>query len=343
MNILRRIIKLNIVKKLLSITLSVCVILLFSSCNKSNNGKELNSGKNNISIAFLKGPTGLGSLKLIDDSKNGNTTSNYNISILTDPTQVVAKISNGEIDIAALPTNSAAALYNKSNGDIKIIALNTLGVLYIVSDKAEYINGISDLENKTIYATSQGSTPEYVLDFILNSNDIDPQNDVNIEYRTEHSELASLVISGQSKIAVLPEPFVTQVISKNPNIIRSIDLTEEWTESVDNGSALTMGCLVAKKGFINENRDALNTFLNEYRESVEYTNSNIEGTSELSEKYEIMPKDVAKNAIPKCNIVYIDGNEMNLKIKGFLEILFEYDPKSIGGKIPDEDFYYKKQ
>ncbi len=333
----------NAVKNLWSITICVCVILLFTSCSKSNNTKELSYDKKEINIAFLKGPTGLGSLKLIEDSKNGNTAQNYNISILTDPTQVIAQVSNGEIDIAALPTNSAASLYNKSNGDVEIIALNTLGVLYIVSDKDENITDISDLMNKTLYATGQGATPEYILDFILNSNNIDLENDINIEYRTDHSELASLVISGQSKIAMLPEPFVTQAISKNSNIIRSIDLTDEWEKSVNNNSALTMGCLIAKRGFIDENREAINAFLDEYKQSVQYTNSNIKEASELSEKYEIMPKDIAENAIPKCNIVYIDGDEMNLKTKGFLEILFNFDPKSIGGKIPSEDFYYKKQ
>lgn len=229
----------SLVKKLLVLLLSITVILL-SSCNKFNDTNNLASQKTNINIAFLKGPTGLGALKLIDDSKNGKTENNYNISVLTDSNQVVAKVASGEVDIAALPTNLASSLYNKSSADIEILAINTLGVLYIVSDKSENINSISDLKGKTLYATGQGAVPEYILNFILSNNAIDSQNDVNIEYKSEHSELASLVISGQSKVAMLPEPFVTQIESKNSNISKSIDLTNEWEKSVNDGSSLTM-------------------------------------------------------------------------------------------------------
>lgn len=331
----------RLVKKLLILLLSITVILL-SSCNKFNDANNLASQKTNINIAFLKGPTGLGALKLIDNSKNGKTENNYNISVLTDSNQVVAKIASGEVNIVALPTNLASSLYNKSSADIEILAINTLGVLYIVSDKSENINSISDLKDKTLYATGQGAIPEYILNFILSNNVIDPQNDVNIEYKSEHSELASLVISGQSKVAMLPEPFVTQIENKNANISKSINLTKEWDKSVNNGSSLTMGCLVVKREFANNNKEAVNKFLNEYRESVNYTNDDIDGASELAEKYDIMPKNIAKDAIPSCNIVYIDGDDMKLKTDGFLNVLFKFNPKSIGGKIPGEDFYYKK-
>lgn len=331
----------SLVKKLLVLLLSITVILL-SSCNKFNDTNNLASQKTNINIAFLKGPTGLGALKLIDDSKNDKTENNYNISVLTDSNQIVAKVASGEVDIAALPTNLASSLYNKSSADIEILAINTLGVLYIVSDKSENINSISDLKGKTLYATGQGAVPEYILNFILSNNSIDPQNDVNIEYKSEHSELASLVISGQSKVAMLPEPFVTQIESKNSNISKSIDLTNEWEKSVNDGSSLTMGCLVVKREFANNNKEAVNKFLNEYRESVNYTNDDIDGASELAEKYDIMTKNIAKDAIPSCNIVYIDGDDMKLKTDGFLNVLFKFNPKSIGGKIPGEDFYYKK-
>lgn len=331
----------SLVKKLLVLLLSITVILL-SSCNKFNDTNNLASQKTNINIAFLKGPTGLGALKLIDDSKNGKTENNYNISVLTDSNQVVAKVASGEVDIAALPTNLASSLYNKSSADIEILAINTLGVLYIVSDKSENINSISDLKGKTLYATGQGAVPEYILNFILSNNAIDSQNDVNIEYKSEHSEIASLVISGQSKVAMLPEPFVTQIESKNSNISKSIDLTNEWEKSVNDGSSLTMGCLVVKREFANNNKEAVNKFLNEYRESVNYTNDDIDGASELAEKYDIMTKNIAKDAIPSCNIVYIDGDDMKLKTDGFLNVLFKFNPKSIRGKIPGEDFYYKK-
>lgn len=328
----------SLVKKLLVLLLSITVILL-SSCNKFNDTNNLASQKTNINIAFLKGPTGLGALKLIDDSKNGKTENNYNISVLTDSNQVVAKVASGEVDIAALPTNLASSLYNKSSADIEILAINTLGVLYIVSDKSENINSISDLKGKTLYATGQGAVPEYILNFILRNNAIDPQNDVNIEYKSEHSELASLVISGQSKVAMLPEPFVTQIESKNSN---TSNLTNEWEKSINDGSSLTMGCLVVKREFANNNKEAVNKFLNEYRESVNYTNDDIDGASELAEKYDIMTKNIAKDAIPSCNIVYIDGDDMKLKTDGFLNVLFKFNPKSIGGKFPGEDFYYKK-
>ena len=327
-------------KKIVLLFLSVIFIILLTSCSKDN---KTYSNKINVNIAVLKGPSGLGALKLIDDSKGDYLSNNYNVSVRTDPSQIVAELSNGEMDIAALPTNLASTLYNKSSGDIQIVTLNTLGVLYVLADESENVNNVSDLKNKILYVSGQGSVPEYAMDFILSSNGLSPNSDVNIEYKTEHSELASLMISGQCKIGLLPEPFVTQVKSKNPNIKISVDLTREWDNIVKNDSSLAMGCIVVRKNFAENNKEALNKFLNEYKKSVEFTNNNIEEVSVLSETYDIMPRDIARLAIPNCNIVYIDGEEMRSKTKGFLDTLFKFDPKSVGGKTPGEDFYYYKE
>lgn len=327
---------LTIFKKIVSIMLISLLLLSFSSCN---NGYKDQTDKININVGTLKGPTGLGMLKLIHDANDNNTSNNYEFTIAGEPTEIAAKIANGQIDIGSLPTNMASALYNKTNSNLQILNINTLGVLYILS-KGENINDINDLKGKTIYSTGQGATPEYSLEFVLERNNLKVGEDVYVEYLSEHSELATKLIAGDVSIAMLPEPFVTQVITKDPSINIAIDLTSEWDKAVNSESVLTMGCLVARKDFIENNKDAVDKFIEEFKASVSYTNENILEASTLSEQYNIMPESVAQKAIPNCNIVYIDGLEMKNKCSKFLNILYSYNPKSVGGTLPSEEFYY---
>lgn len=272
-----------------------------------------------------------------------DSSNEYTFEVSSAPDEVMAKLINGSVDIAALPTNVAAAVYNKSEQEISIAAINTLGVLHIL-ERGDTIQSVSDLEGKTIYATGQGSTPEYVLNYILQKNNI--QN-VTVEYMAEHAELATALLAGDVNIALLPEPNVTAVLLKDSTIHQALDLTEEWnTTQLTNSlmpSQLAMGCIVARKDFIQNNTDAFENFLKEYEESVNYVNNNVSEAAELVQKYGIMDSAAAaEKAIPNCNIVFIANDEMKNALQGFYQILFEANPKSIGGALPNEDFYYTK-
>lgn len=312
-----------------------------SSSESSAVSSETAKEKATVKIAALKGPTGLGMLKLMSDSDAKITANDYKVTIVSAPDEIVSKISSGSVDIAAVPTNLAATLYNKTNGKVQIAALNTLGVLSIVTN-GEAISSIKDLKGKTIVTSGQGAIPEYALNYILKANGLEVGKDVQVEYKAEHSEVAALIISGKAKIAMLPEPFVTQVTAKNKSIKIALDMTKEWDKAVSSKSVLSMGCLIVRKDFAEKNKDAFNKFLDEYKASANYTNSNVKDTAALSQKYDIMPAAVAQKAIPNCNIVYMDGSDMKNKLADFLNVLFKANPKSVGGKMPGEDFYYTK-
>ncbi len=345
----------NLSKKITSVTLAALLFLsAVSGCGNSNTASSGSpasaassavssaaSPKTTIKLATLKGPTGLGMLKLMSDNDAGASTNKYEFTLAGAPDEIVSKITTGEIDAAAVPTNLAATLYNKTNGKIQMAAVNTLGVLSVVTN-GETVASIKDLKGKTVYSSGQGSTPEYAINYILEKNGLEVGKDVKVEYKAEHAELAALVISGKAKIAVLPEPFVTQVTAKNKNVKIALDVTKEWNKAAGDKSVLTMGCLIVRKDFAEKNRDAFNKFLDEYKASSEFTNSSVEQAAALSEKYGIMPAAVTKKAIPNCNIVYMDGSEMKAKIPDFLNVLFKANPKSVGGKLPGDDFYYEK-
>lgn len=295
-----------------------------------------------IRIAGLKGPTGLSMVKLMSDSKAGASSEDDRFTLVSSPDEIVAKISSGEVDVAAAPTNLAATLYNKTDGGVQLAAVTTLGVLYVVTAGGENVGSVSDLKGKTVYSSGQGATPEYALNYILRQNGLEPGKDVQLEYKSEHAELASLVIAGKAKIAVLPEPFVTQVLKKNSSAKVALDLTQEWKKAAGDKSVLTMGCLIVRKKFAEENKDAFDSFLKDYKASAEYTNSNVEQAAKLSQEFGIMDSSIAEKAIPNCAIVYLDGTEMKEKIPEFLKILYQANPKSVGGKLPADDFYYQK-
>jgi NitT/TauT family transport system substrate-binding protein len=281
-------------------------------------------------------------VKLMSDSKAGASSEDDRFTLVSSPDEIVAKISSGEVDVAAAPTNLAATLYNKTDGGVQLAAVTTLGVLYVVTAGGENVGSVSDLKGKTVYSSGQGATPEYALNYILRQNGLEPGKDVQLEYKSEHAELASLVIAGKAKIAVLPEPFVTQVLKKNSSAKVALDLTQEWKKAAGDKSVLTMGCLIVRKKFAEENKDAFDSFLKDYKASAEYTNSNVEQAAKLSQEFGIMDSSIAEKAIPNCAIVYLDGTEMKEKIPEFLKILYQANPKSVGGKLPADDFYYQK-
>ena len=332
-------------KKIIAIMLVLVITLLCVGCQNthadiSSNDEAISSDeKATINITVLKGPIGLGALQLMDKDEKLTSSNDYNFTLASAPDEVSAKIINKESDIIAAPTNLAAALYKKTEGQVVMLAANTLGNLYIVT-KNEEVSSIADLKGKTIYSSGQGATPEYVLNFLLKENGIDPEKDVTVVYKSEHAEIAPVFATEENVVALLPEPFVTNIMMKNETLKVSIDINEEWAKVSD--SELVMGCLIARKDFVDANPETVEKFLKEYEESANYAVTNVTETAELSEKYGIMAKNVAEKALPGCNIVYIDGDKMESYVGAYFEVLYNANPKSVGGSIPDEKLYYKK-
>lgn len=318
-------------KKTASLILALVLAFSASGCSE----KKTEIGNEPVNITMLKGPTGIGAVKLMEESEKNETDGNYNINVSAAADDAMAKIISGEVDIAAVPTNIAPLIYNKTNGNIEVLAVNTLGVLYIV-ENGDSIHTIEDLEGKTIYSSGQGAVPEYVLNYLLEKNNVE---NVNIVYMTEHAEVAAALADGRADIALLPEPNVTAVMMKNSEIRIAVDVNDEWKKT--NGSELAMGCIVAGKQFIDENKEAVDIFLKEYSESIDYVNNNVSEAAELVEKYGIMASsDAAVKAIPNCNIVYKEKDEMKTMLEAFYDVLYKANPKSVGGEIPDTELYY---
>ncbi len=296
-----------------------------------------------INVAALKGPTAMGMVKLMDESDKGETgTNHYTFEIAAAPDEITPHIIQGNYDIAAVPANLASVLFNKTDGQMQVLAINTLGVLYIV-ENGDTIHSVGDLKGKTIYASGKGSTPEYALNYMLSANGIDPQKDVTIEYKSEHTECVSALVNDPDGVALLPQPFATAASVQNEKMRIALDLNEEWEKAAKaNGStaSLVTGVVVARKVFVDKHLEAVKLFMSQYEESVDYTNNNIEDASALIENYDIIKAPIAMKAIPYCNIRYITGNEMKEKLSGYLEELFNQNPDAVGGQVPADEFYY---
>lgn len=291
-----------------------------------------------INLGVLKGPTGMGAAQLMEDNEDDSSYNHYEFTVAASPDEITAKIINGELTAAAVPTNLASVLYNKTEGQIQIAAVNTLGTLYILENGGT-ISSAADLSGKTIYSAGQGATPEYCLNYILEKNNI---TDAEVVFKSEHAEVVSALASGEADIALLPEPNVTAALSSVEGLRIALDITDEWRKA--GGGELVMGCIIAQKDFINANPVAFDEFLNEYRDSIDYTNNSPAAAAELMEKFGIVPKSaVALKAIPTSNIAYMDGGEMKTAVSSYLEILMEADAKSVGGELPDDEFYFEKQ
>jgi NitT/TauT family transport system substrate-binding protein len=296
--------------------------------------------KTAVRIATLKGPTGVGMVGLMKAQQVGAAANNYSFTVSDSPDEVAAKVASGDVDIAAVPTNLGAALYAKTSGAVQMLAVNTLGVIYVV-ENGSAINSMADLKGRTIYASGQGSNPEYVLRFLLQNNGMDPDTDVHIVFKSQHDEVATLVASGQADIALLPEPFVTTVTIKNPDVRVALDLTREWAKVVTDGSQLMMGAVIARKDFVGKFPAAVASFLTEYKASIQKAATNVDGTAALCQEFAIIPSaGVAKLAIPRLNLTFIDGAEMASGVRGYFQVLYQANPKSVGGSVPDAAFYY---
>ncbi len=328
-------------KKIMAIIMvAVMMILAFTGCTGNDKKteepkQEVETAPVDVNVMALKGPTAMGLVEMMEHS-------DYHFSIAASVDEVSPKLLQGETDIAAIPANLASVLYNKTKGEIQVLAINTLGVLYIV-ENGETIQNVEDLKGKTIYASGKGATPEYALNYILSSNGINPETDVNLEWKSEHSECVAALTSEENGVAMLPQPFVTTAQAKNSQIRTALDLTEEWDalqKDSENKSSMITGVVVARKEFVKQNPEEIQKFLKEYHSSVDYVNENIADAAQLIEKYDIVPAAVAEKALPACNIVCIDGAEMEEKLSGYFEVLNQQNPQSIGGEVPNHDFYY---
>lgn len=337
-------------KHLLALCLTLALVFSLAACgqkadetpNDAQNDQQTEQEEftpANYSIAALKGPTAMGLVKLMKDSESGETTGNeYTFTLAGSADEVTPALLKGELDMACVPANLAAVLYNKTEGEIEVLAVNTLGVLYIV-ENGESVHSMADLKGKTIVAAGKGSTPEYALRYLLTENGIDPDNDVTIDWKSEHSECVAALASGQASIALLPQPFVTVAQTKIEGLRMALDLTEEWNK-LDNGSGLITGVIVARRDVVEANPGAVDSFLQDYAASVEWVNGNTAEAAALVGEYGIVDAAVAEKALPYCNIVCLTGGEMKDKLSGYLKVLSEAEPSSVGGTLPGDDFYY---
>lgn len=316
----------------------ICLILgiFISAGSKDVSKKESSPGT--IRVSALKGPTAMGMVKLMQDSSEGKTKNSYEFTLATTD-EIVPKISKGEIDIAAVPANLASVLYNNTEGKYQVLAINTLGVLYVV-EKGNSIQSVGDLKGKTIYATGKGSTPEFSLNYVLSRHGLVPGKDLAVEYKSEAAEIIPLLVKDANAVAMLPQPFVTTAQMRVEGLRIALDWTKEWDASAPDGSSLVTGVMIVRKEFAETYPQALKTFAEEYQASTRYANSNVPETALLVGSFGIVDSKIAEKALPYCNITYIDGLSMKEKLGAYLKVLYDQNPKSIGAKLPDEGFYY---
>ena len=333
--------------KLTSIIMAVIMMFTLCACGGDNNESATDAstapaGKARVKVATLSGPTGMGMAKMM--SAPFTEMADYEFTVESDPKTLTAAMINQQFDICALPVNVASTLYNKTKGKVKIAAVNTLGNIYVVSsDKS--IKDFTDLRGKKIISAGQGATPEYVFRYILRVLNLEEAVCEKLEFKTEHDEVSTLLVSGQETIGILPEPAASAAIAKNPNLSRVIDLNEEWNKIHENDDQylLTQGCIVVSAEFAETNKAVLDEFLAEYKKSIDFTNQNTEEAATLIEKNKIVASaKIAGNAIPKAKICYMDGAKMKSGVHNVLNVLWHADPKSVGGALPDDNFYYEK-
>lgn len=338
-------------KKLLSAALAAALVLSLAACGKKDQpaqsgsqsasqsgtaSQEVDFSGVKIRVAAMNGPTGMGMARLADQVRNDMLPYECDVTFSGSPDDVRAGLLSGELDIAAVPVNMAAALYNKTGGEILTLAANTLGVLYIV-EKGDTVQSMADLAGKKILAAGQGSTPEYVINYLLEKNGL--TGSVEVEYVSEHAEAVTQMAAGNADLILVPEPFVTTALSKVEGARVALDLTQEWAKVSD--ADMVMGCLVVSKAFAEADPQALRHFMTQYAVSADYCTSHPAEAAVFIEEFGIMGSAaLAEKAIPNCNIVCVTGQEMVDMVTGMLAVLFDADPKSVGGTLPGEEMFW---
>ena len=335
-------------KRSIAALLCLVMVLSLAACKKPANGQSSSSGSQSdvsvstpapetvVNIMAMTGPTGVGAAKLIHDMA-GDTFA-YNFTVVAGNDEVGAALAKGEVDLACIATPVAANLYNKT-GNITMLAVNTLGVLYIL-EKGETVTDVASLKGKTIYATGQGANPEFVIDHLLTQNGLDPEKDVTIEWMTAQEVTAKMVQSADG-VCLLPVPAATALMIKDSGVREALNVSDEWDKISE--SPLVMGCVVVRNQFLQEHPEVVAQFLTDYEASINYTKdpANLTAAAELVANYGITANAaIAAKAIPQCNLTFMAGAEMRDAIQGYYEVLFSANPASIGGGNPDDDFYF---
>lgn len=327
-------------KRLFALLLAAAMLLSLAACGGSAPSQaDAPALSAPIRIAALKGPTAMGLVKLMDDAgQRENNANPYDFTLAASADEVTPLLIKGELDIACVPANLASVLYHKTEGDIVVLAVNTLGVIYI-TENGDTVHSVADLAGKTIVASGKGSTPEYALRYLLTENGLDPDRDVTLEWKNEHAECVAALAAGTATIAMLPQPFVAVAQGKIEGLRLALDLTEEW-EKLENGSAMITGVAAARRDFVEAYPEAVRSFLADYKVSADWVNANTADAAALIGGYGIVDAAVAQKALPFCNIVCITGDEMREKLSGYLCVLAEQAPESVGGVLPADDFYF---
>lgn len=320
-------------KRILALLMAAAMVLGMTACNRNEEVAPAD-----FEIAVMTGPTAIGLTKVMTDAEAKTAANNYNFHVYGTADEISTGLMKGELDVACVPCNLASVLYNKTNGEIVMAAINTLGVLYIV-ETGTGIQTVEDLRGKTIYSTGQGTTPEFTLRYLLSAAGIDPDRDVTIEYKSEAAEVTAALTEATDAVAMLPQPYVTAAMNQNASLRIALSVTEEW-EKLEKDSTVVTGVLVARKAFIEENEAAFAKFLEEYQASAAYANENVEETATQLEHFDIFKAAIAKKAIPYCNVTFISGTEMKTKASAYLKVLFDQKAGAVGGALPGDDFYY---
>lgn len=332
-----------------SMTMLLIVAMLTSSlavltaCSSNSDSKDKEYTAKDIKVAVMKGPTGIGMVKLMKDDKDEKARNNYDFTIAASADEFTSLLVKGDIQVAALPCNAAATLYNKSAGKIKVIGVNTLGVLYVLENKQteSSVKTVSDLKGRTVYMTGKGTTPEYTMRYLLKCAGLDPDKDVKLEFKSEATEVVATMqkSSDSQAVCMLPQPYVSTVIMNNNNIQVALDVTKEWERLNGNKSTVVTGVIAVNSQYYENNKEAIECFMEEYKASVEYVNTYVVPSSLLVEEFGLFKASVAKNAIPQCNITLVTGEDMKNKVEGYLKVLFDENASAVGGSMPAKDFY----
>ena len=336
-------------KKLLILFLTLTLVLSLAACGGKEEEKKDADEPVSVNFAVLTGPTGVGAVDLWERSDAGKTADKYTVTAVADNSQIQTGLINGDYDIAAVATNVASALYNKTEGQVQVIAINTLGVLYIL-EKGDTVHAVTDLRGKTIYSPGQGANPEYALKYILTQNGLTVSTpteevadaDVSIVF-DDASVIQTKMAAGEIDLAMLPVPAATAVLLNNTDVRSALDMTAEW-DKLGTGGQLTMGCVAVRAEFAKAHPDAVKRFLEEYEKSINAVKADVDHAAQLCEQYGIVPKAaIAKKAIPDCSLTFQAGAAMRATLEPYYQVLFDANPASIGGKMPDDGFYWNAQ
>jgi len=308
-------------------------LIIFAACSPQEEESAT------VRIAALRGPTAMGTLSMMHEYQEGNTRGSYEFTFLGSPDEVPPLLVRGEVDVAAVPGNLSAVLYNRTEGDVVALAVVTLGVLHIV-DTTDTIHSVEDLRGRTIFVSPPGATPEFALNYVLTQNGLVPGVDVDVQFRAEHTEIAAMLEAGTAEIALLPEPFVSGTVARVDGLRIALDLSEEW-DRVQADYGLIMSTVIARREFVEENPEAVSILMEEYAQSIAFMTANVAEGAQLAVDFEIIPAlPVATAALPRMNLVFLTGTEMQRNLTGFFRVLYNEQPQSVGGALPSESFFF---